>query len=119
MPGGVAFRMSPNARNRPTPDPPSLAPGVGSLRNESDEDFSATGRESQCVTYSSRSSAIGLKRASTFRSGMVGPACVLCVQTCSMTVSARCRISLTIQSPARWWASVPGTRGPNSMNVRT
>src|SRR5687768_11077955 len=119
MPGGVDLRTSPNARNSPTPEPPSLAPGVGSLRNESVDDFSATGRESQCVTYNSRSSAIGLKRARTLRSGSFAPLCVVCVQVCSMTVSARWRICAAIQSPARLCASVPGTRAPKSMNVRT
>src|SRR3954447_3559486 len=58
--------------------------------------------------------AFGLNRARTLRSGMESPLSVLCIHRCSMTVSARCFIMATIQSPAFTAPGVPGTRGPNA-----
>jgi hypothetical protein len=48
------------------------------------------------------------------RSGSCLPLFVVCVQRCSMTVSARAFIICTIQSPARCACAVPGTRGPKA-----
>src|SRR6478752_4466151 len=58
--------------------------------------------------------AFGLNRARMLRRGMESPLSVLCIHFCSTTVSARCFIIWTIQSPAFTEPGVPGTRGPNA-----
>src|SRR6187551_196185 len=48
------------------------------------------------------------------RSGRSLPSAVRCVHRCSITVSARAFIIVTIQSPAFCACAVPGTRGPKA-----